>query len=176
MRDWTRYEKAKQLRDAGMTFKAVGAELGVGAQRAREMVFAQERRARRLEAEKENPSIIPWHRGLKYGTRYELERRGFTSKEDCKSLCGDDLEVYRRAVALPGWQPCEKWQWENSDKRLSFALVNEVRAWLGVEPFVPPQRESTAAEIERARRLLERNGYKVESPNTALSRPGAAGD
>lgn len=67
MRDWTRYEKAKQLRDAGMTFKAVGAELGVGAQRAREMVFAQERRARRLEAEKENPSIIPWHRGLKYG-------------------------------------------------------------------------------------------------------------
>lgn len=165
MRDWTRYENAKKLRDAGMTFKAVGVELCVSVERARQMVAAQERRERRIAVEAENPSLVPWHRGLKYGTRYELERRGFTSKEDCGILCGDDLEVYRRSVALPGWQPCEKWEWERNDKRLSFALVNEVRAWLGAELFVPPQRKATDAELERAKRLLERHGYKVESPN-----------
>jgi len=166
-RDWVRYERAKQLRDTGMTFKAVGSELGVCAARAREMVKTLEWHKQREEYEKANPSSVPWHRGLKWGTRRELERRGFGSKEDCQRLCRDDLEWYRRAVALPGWQPCDSlWRWKRSDYRLDLSLVNEVRAWLGVEPFVPPkppQRVATASELNRAKPLLERHGYRVES-------------
>lgn len=174
MRDWTRYEKAKQLRDAGMTLKSVGAELGVSAGRAGQMVAEQEHRERMIAVEAENPSLVPWHRGLKDRTRYELERRGFTSKEDCRLLCGDEIEAYRRTVALPGWPPCEKWELGHSDKLLSLAMVNEVRAWLGAEPYVPPQRKATAAGLDRAKRLLERHGYKVESPNESMGQSSSA--
>jgi hypothetical protein len=167
-KDWTRYEEAKRLRDSGMTFKAIGISLGVGMQRAREIVEKQERRERALAAERDNPSPIPWHRGLAYGMKYKLEIRGFRSKEDCEILCSDDLVVYRRSVALPGWEPCEGWEWKCSEKRLSFAEVNEVRAWLGASPFVPPQRIVSEAAIERAKKLLERNGYKIEFPNAEL--------
>lgn len=165
MRDWTRHEKAKKLRDSGMTFKAVGEALGVGAARASDMVRMQERREAYQAYRAEHPEPTKWFDGLTTGTAYRLEQCGFHSRDDCLSLARGNLEMWRGSVVLDGWKEDRGVLWKWSKKKLSLAIVNEVRAWLGVKPFAPPQPEATAAELERAKRLLERHGYKVESPN-----------
>jgi hypothetical protein len=153
MRDWKRYDEAKSLRDAGLTLKEVGAALGVSGSRAREMLETVARRERQLAEEAEDPSLVPWWRGLKNHTVGQLELRGFDSRDACMALAADDLTTYLR------------------EKRLSLAIVNEVRGWLGVAPYVPIPRVASTAELERARRLLERHGWRVEPPNAPPSRP-----
>ena len=169
MRDWKRYEEAKRLRDTGLTLKATGAALGISAARVRDMLAALERRERQLAREAENPSLVPWWRGLKYGTLYELQTRGFDSRDACMALVTDKLTIWRGAVALPGWEE-DKDSWRWSKKKLTLAIVNEVRAWLGVAPYVRGPRVASAAELGRARRLLERHGWRMEPPNVANNR------
>lgn len=175
MRDWKRYEEAKRLRDSGLTFKAVGEALGVGADRARDLVKAQERREAYLAYRAEHPRKPEWFDGLTAKTAERLKRCDLNSREDCMALASDDLQMWSGSVALPGWEEDRGVLWKWSDKKLSIAVVNEVRAWLGVSPFVPRQREATAAELERAKRLLEHHGYKVESPNEQGNAPRDAG-
>lgn len=160
--DWSRYEKAKQLRDGGLTYKAVGAELGVGMQRAREMVLRYERYERKLLAEKENPKLIPWWRGLTPRTVRVLESHGFKSKEDCRALCGN-LTVERGVVIFAPTWPLPKYQWWD-DLILTIKVANDVREWLGVAPIIPPPRAAAPGELERAKRLLIRYGYTVTPP------------
>jgi len=166
MRDWKRYEEAKRLRDTGLTLKATGALLGVSGNRVRDMLGTLERRDRQIAREAEDPSLVPWWRGLQLRTHYELKQRGFDSREACMALAADELTIWRGAVALPGWEEDkEAWRWKWSKRKLKLAMVNEVRAWLGVAPYVLGQRVASAAELDRARRLLERNGWRVEPPN-----------
>lgn len=166
--DWKRYEKAKQLRDSGATYRAIGAELGVGPARAKQLVDGQERKLKRLAAEAADPSLISWHRGLKNNTAWRLEQGGINSREACQILCRDDLVVYKGIVRLPGWteppHPRDPKPWSCYYKELSIKMVNEVREWLGVKPFTPPPKQATSADLDRALRLLERHGYKVEPP------------
>lgn len=99
---------------------------------------------------------------------HELERKGFKCRDACMALAADELTIWHRNVALPGWEE-DKDAWRWSQKKLTLAVVNEVRAWLGVAPYVPKQRAASAAELDRARRLLERNGWRVEPPNTEIA-------
>lgn len=166
MRNWQRYEEAKRLRDTGLTLKATGALLGVSGPRVRDMLATLERRERGRAFEAENPRTPPWHEGLKHRTVYELERAGFDSRDACMTLAAKELTMWRGAVALPGWEEYKQsWRWKWCEKRLTLAMVNEVRTWLGAAPYVPVARVASAAELERARRLLERNGWRVEPPN-----------
>lgn len=174
MRDWTRYEEAKRLRDSGMTFKAVGEALGVSAARARDLVRGQENRAAYLAYREANPKAPDWFAGLSANTARRLKECGFNSREDCHFLAADDLQMWRGSVVLPGWEEDRSVLWKWSDRKLSIAVVNEVRAWLGAEPFVPQQRKVTEAELQRAKRMLERHGYKVEPPNGSNEGPALA--
>lgn len=163
MRDWSRYEEAKRLRDSGLSLDAIGAELGVGASRVREMLKFLARKEREEAWRAENPVSPRWHDGLKLSIRLELERKGFNSREACVVFAADELKTWHGVVVF---QDCdyEDW-WRYSDKRFPIAVVNEIRAWLGVPPYVKPPKVTTAAEIERARKLLEENGWRVEPPN-----------
>ena len=168
MRDWKRYEEAKRLRDTGLTFKAVGAALGVSAERAREMVALQVRRERQLAWAAENPRTPPWWEGLKHRTKYELERAGFESRESCAAFAADELTIWRGAAVFKDNDDVNWWRWTH--KRFPLAMVNEIRAWLGCAPYAKASKAATPAELERARKLLERNGWRVEPPNVADKR------
>lgn len=163
MRDWGRHEEAKRLKKTGLTLKEVGEALCVSRGRVHAMLKELENRDRRIAREAEYPSLAPWHRGLKYSTWSELESKGFKSREECMLLAGDLMMVRRKTVALPGWkEEMEERKW--SGKTLKLSMVNEVRAWLGLEPYVPSPRIASDAELKRAQRLLEQNGWRVEPP------------
>jgi hypothetical protein len=149
-KDWKRHEEAKRLRDSGMTLKAVGAVLGVGAERVRNMLGDIERRDRVL-------ATNPWWAGLEPRTVNALLSRGIDSCEACAPLAANDLKFDLGSVwfKLP----------DGRREYLSLLQINAVRAWLGVAPYVPPDRSIGLKErMERARRLLERNGYRVAPP------------
>ena len=164
MRDWKRYEEAKRLRDTGLTFKAVGAALGVGVERARQMVASYARREEQLARWKENP---PWWEGLTGQTGRKLEWAGFDSRESCAAFAADELQMWRGAVVFKDRDEANWWRWTR--KRFTLAMTNEIRAWLGVKPYAKPQKATSAQELERARKLLERNGWRVEPPNAELN-------
>ena len=171
MRNWKKYEEAKNLRDTGLTLKAIGAVLGVSGARVGEMLSTLKRREDHASWEAEDKSRIPWHRGLKINTYWILNSRGFDSRESCVALAADDLTMWRGSVALPGWE-ADKDSWAYSKRKLKLKIVNEVRAWLGVKPYVPGRRVASDKELERARMLLERHGWSVYPPNVKLT--GAA--
>ena len=160
MKDWSRYEEAKRLRDSGMTYKDVGERMGVSSTRAREMVISMERKLRWIRFRAENPKPKKWYEGLSFATSNRLHECGFSSREDCLILAKDDLQMFNRCVVLPWWET-DRGMWRFSNKKLSLKVVNEVRLWLGVKEFVPKARVASHSEIERARRLLESHGYKV---------------
>lgn len=173
MRDWKRYEEAKRLRDTGLTLKATGAVLGVSGGRVREMLTALERRERSRAWEADNPRPKPWWHGLAHRTKYELERAGFDSRESCEVFAADDLTMWRGAVVFKDSDDADWWRWTH--KRFKLSMANEIRAWLGCQPFAKAPKATSAAELERARKLLERNGWRVEPPNVELTgRPGGA--
>jgi hypothetical protein len=174
MRDWKRYEEAKRLRDTGLTLKATGAAPGVCGDTVRYMLASLERREKSRVWATENPSLVPWWWGLKHGTRWELEQRGIDSRDAYMALAADELSIWRGAVALPGWEE-DKDAWRRSKRKIELSMVNEVRAWLGVAPYVPVQRVANTADLERARRLLERHGWRVEPPNVRAKLPAEAG-
>jgi hypothetical protein len=174
MRDWKRYEEAKRLRDTGLTLKETGAALGVCGDTVRNMLAKLKSREKVSVWAAENPSLVPWSWGLKDGTRWELEQRGFDSRDACMALAADELTIWRGYVALPGWEE-DKVDWRRSKRKLGLSMVNEVRARLGVAPYVPVQRVENTADLERARRLLERHGWRVEPPNVRAKLPAEAG-
>lgn len=170
MRNWGKYEEAKRLRDTGLTIKAIGAVLGVSGGRVGEMLSTLKRREDRALWEEEDKSRIPWHRGLKINTYWTLKSRGIDSRESCAALAADYLTMWRGSVALPGWEN-DKDSWAYSKHKLKLKIVNEVRAWLGVKPYIPGQRTASAKELERARMLLERNGWSIYPPNAKVTEP-----
>jgi hypothetical protein len=173
MRDWKRYEEAKRLRDTGLTLKATGAALGVSGARVRDMLATLERRERRRAWEAENPRPKPWWQGLAHRTKYELERAGFDSRESCSEFAADELTIWRGAAVFKDSDDADWWRW--TQKRFPLSMVNEIRAWLGCQPYAKAPKATTAAELERARKLLERNGWRVEPPNAEAQGPAPRG-
>jgi len=51
-------------------------------------------------------------------------------------------------------------------ERMSLETFNEIRIALGIDPFEQPKRKPTKAEIARAVKLLESEGYTVTRPST----------
>lgn len=163
MRDWKRYEEAKRLRDTGLTLKATGAALGVSVTRVSTMLAQLELRERHRAWKAENPRPPDWWEGLKSGTQCTLEFYGFDSRESCEAFAANDLTVWRGAIVFKDSDDADWWRWTN--KRFPLSMVNEIRAWLGHPPYAKTLKATTAAELERARKLLERNGWRVEPPN-----------
>ena len=164
MKDWTKHEEAKRLRDSGMTFKAIGAEIGVNYRHVGSMLKRLAIRNEYIAEGLEYPESKPtWWDGLDSRIAYELQDRGFYSREACMFFAGDEFTLYRGSVVLPGWDQ-EKNSFGYSDKKITLSKVNKVRAWLGVNPYVPGPRLASDAELDRARRLLERHGWRVEPP------------
>lgn len=161
MKNWSRREEAKRLRDTGMTYKEVGAAMGVSASYAR--VLVEQKRRREVVDQIRKRNGPPWYEGLDSKTVWELKRRGFESKQDCMIFLADDLPMHRGSVALPGWEE-DRSNWRFSEKKLPLGIVNEIRVWLGGSPFVPKPRIATRSELDRARRLLERHGWAVTPP------------
>ena len=169
MRDLKRYEEAKRLRDTGLTLKATGVAMGVSAARVGDMLSFLRRIERRAAQLAENPIAPPWWEGLKPRTKYELERYGFNSRDACLAFASDDLTIWRGAVVFPDCDEHDWWRW--SCKRFPLSTANEIRAWLGVKPIAKPAaKPATAAEIERARRLLALHGWRLEPPNAGVER------
>lgn len=73
MRDWTRYEEAKSLRESGLTLKQVGEALGVSAGRAKQMLEDLRRHAGQVAREKEDTRLVKWGQNLNPSTRARLE-------------------------------------------------------------------------------------------------------
>jgi hypothetical protein len=168
-KDWKRHEEAKRLRSNGMTLKAVGETLGVSVGRVRHMLSELDRKnkmdAYAIEKAKSDAELASrsWWGGLSSRTSWYLERVGIKSRDDCIAFAGDDLILYRGTVVLPALKE-DRRDWSMRDSRLSLEMVNEIRAWLGVHPYVPPDRVASAAEINRAKRLLEQHGWRVDPP------------
>lgn len=155
-----RYEKAKRLRDTGLTLKAIGAELGVSSTRVRQMLEELERRAWRAEhpqPEPDPPLPDPWWHGLSARTLNELQCASFDSRESCAVFASDNLTVSHGVVVFRDTLSGDLW-------RVPLSVVNEVRAWLGCQPLTKTRKVTSAAALDRARKLLERNGWKVEPP------------
>ena len=168
MKDWTKHEEAKRLRDSGMKLSDIGAKLGV----CKTTVSCLLKNLERKNLERRNLYLsirvteyneLHWWDGLEYSTRDVLIKTGFNSREDCMFFASDKLTMWRGSIVLPGWEE-DKSDWRWSKKKLPLAIVNEVRAWLGVDPYVPVPRVASNAELDRARRLLERHGWRVEPP------------
>ena len=155
--DRKRYEEAKRLRESGLTFKAIGISLGVSGSRARQMYKSQLTYEHRCAMEAENPRPKAWHHGLSYSTVDELKRIGVNSKEECMILAADNLTILHRRVVLQNLRG-------DSSEELLLSTVNEVRIWLGISKYVPPTRVASPAQLERAKRLLERHGWRVVPP------------
>ena len=158
MKNWKRHEEARRLRDSGMTLKAVGEEIGLSDSRVWTMLVQLEIRDRLGEPPPK------WHEGLKQRTINHLERAGINSREDCLPLTSENLTVWRKSIALHGWEE-DRLDWRWSRKKLPLDVVNDVRAWLGFPPYIPKPRIASQIEINHARRLLERHGWRVERPN-----------
>lgn len=171
---WERHEDAKRLRSNGMTLKAVGETLGVSVERIRQMLSELDRKNKKdayaIKKAKSDAELASrnWWGGLSSRTSWHLERVGIKSRDDCIAFAGDDLILYRGTVVLPALKEDKK-EWPMRDSRLSLEMVNEIRAWLGVQPYVPPDRVAGAAEINRAKSLLERHGWRVEPPGRPQS-------
>ena len=172
--DWERHEDAKRLRSNGMTLKAVGETLGVSVGRVRQMLFDLDRKNQKdayaIEQAKIDAELASrsWWCGLSSKTTWYLERVGIKSRDDCIAFAGNDLILYRGTVVLPALKEYKEY-WSMRESRLSLEMVNEIRAWLGVHPYVPPDRVASAAEINRAKRLLEQHGWRVEPPASPQS-------
>lgn len=173
-RNMDRHKEAKRLRDSGLKYKEIGKSLNVSITRARQLVKIWELKERIAAEERENPSLIPWHRGLNFRTIRELTRAGIHDKETCQLLCGNDLVVRRGKVQVPLKLKWEEWVMKgdrsvhSSGERIEASspillkYVNEVRVFFGVEPLAAQERPVTAVMLERAKRLLEKHGYLVE--------------
>ena len=144
MRDWTRYEEAKRLRDSGLTLNEAGEALGVSRSRVYEMLGMLKRRDIHRAWALDNKIAPPWWEGLGNKTRFALERAGFESREACVAFCADELTIWNRAVVFRDSDHAEWWRWTN--RRLPLGAVNEVRAWLGCQPYA---EATTAAELGR---------------------------
>lgn len=166
-RDWKLHEEARRLRASGMTLKSAGAAIGVSGTRVSTMLREIEHRDWRLSHPDMYPA--PWYEGLgaNGAELFELREAGIDSREACMQLVGNDLKISRRRVVLQGYEQDMKligW----SGKSLRLSLVNKVRAWINAPPIVPAPRSASAVEIERAKRLLERHGWRVTAPNSLL--------
>ena len=129
-----RYELAAKLRSEKKTFRKIGEALGVGPQRARQIV---------MKAEQMQNAAPRWTDGLRPRTGNSLRVAGFKSREEVELLLankglsvGDVYEIGQKAI-------------------------DEIRHWLGLEAF-QKSKSGTEAAITRAIMLLERNGYRVE--------------
>ena len=49
-------------------------------------------------------------------------------------------------------------------QRIKIQVVNEVRAWMGVEPYVIPVADANPERIKSAITYLTNHGYKIEAP------------
>lgn len=162
MRDWTKAEEAKRLRERGLTFRAVGEVLGCSANHARQLVLKIERRDRELAIGRPNYlARPPWWSGLSTRTVWELENAGFFSREDCMILAEDEMTSYSGWMNPPGWKN-SPWQ----RRMLSLKCVIEVRKWLGVSPH-PLEEIILRRQLKAARKLLEKHGWRVEPPSDA---------
>lgn len=165
MKDWSRYEEARALRDSGLSLKAVGQRLGISGSRVASMLRQLARKQAQDAREAADPSLVPWDRGLSGRARFALMRAGIESPEACAWLAADLLQVHKGAVMMPGWKEVKDDARLLDRKRLTMGVVNEVRAFLGVAPYVHVHtQESKAAtdkQIQRAKLLLERNGWRV---------------
>jgi len=168
MRNLERYREAKRLRDSGMTLRQAGATMGVSAQSIRDMVTWIERWDAQCAREAANPSLIEWSRGLDNDTIWALRRLGIESRDGCQIFAGE-LVFHRRDVCLPGWEEYkdkEPREWDRCPNKIRLFHVNKIRVWLGVEPFIYVKPAPSAAYLERAKVMLERNGYRVERVST----------
>ncbi len=134
-----RYDLAARLRAEKKTFRQIGEALGVGPQRAREMV---------MKAERMKNAGAHWTDGLSTRTGFALRRAGFESREALESTIaakglkvGDFVEIGPKAIA-------------------------EIRQWLGLEECAVG-KPATEVAIRRAIAMLERNGYRVEKAANA---------
>ena len=139
MRNEERRQEATRLRGLGMTYKAIGAELGVSADRARQIVVS-------LEFETRRRAIDPFF-GLRYTTVQRLRELGYESRDACRALANDD--VARNSMRGTTWA------------KLTLRMVNEIRGWLCVAPL---NSAVTPETLEQAKNLLEKHGYRVEYP------------
>lgn len=73
MRNWERHEEAKRLRDSGLTYKEIGAALGVSTVRAKQMLDELLRHHAQLAREAENPGLKKWGSHLNPSTRSKME-------------------------------------------------------------------------------------------------------
>ena len=73
MRDWTRYEEAKRLRDSGRTMREIGQALGVSPGRASQMLEDLRRHQEQLALEVKNQATPAWGEDLNPSTRSRLE-------------------------------------------------------------------------------------------------------
>jgi hypothetical protein len=167
-----RLEEALILRNSGLTFKAIGEKFGVSKSRVAQMLWQLDniKRREKIDAEiKADPNSGPWWYGLDRSTIHELIRSGKNSREDCIQFTSDNLVMWRGSVALPGWEE-DRDVWSTSNKKFKLKTVNKIRQWLGYDDFYPVKRITSEAELNRARRLLETHGYKIEQPNAAHKR------
>lgn len=129
-----RYELAKKLRGEGKKFREIGEVLGVGAQRARQIVEEYDRVMRRL-----SPS---WTDGLNTMTANALKCAEFTSKEHLENVISD------KGLAAGDYP------------RIGVKGVSEILKFLCIKPY-KTKKDPTEMAIQRAIALLELNGYSV---------------
>ena len=165
MRDWGRYDKAKSLKDTGLTTKSIAAEMGVSVTRVRHMLALVSRRDEIAAIHAEHPSPPKWWEGLDVRTANLLVKNGFDNRSACMVFASDNLTIWRGSAVFQCGDDSEDW-WRWSHKRFPLSKVNEIRVWLGVGQVGKPKaKPASAAELERARRLLERHGWHVSQPN-----------
>lgn len=158
--DEARVRSAMAMRAAGATYVSIGDSLGVTAERARQICLEHEVRKRR-RARGIGPKKPEWHAGLSLESVRELRRAGLLCREACLQLLQDDLSIYRgKRIVVPSHRRDATAQIFKEDT-VSLRALNEVRVWLGGEPFLLPRRVVTRAELARAVKLLQENGYIV---------------
>ena len=162
MRDWERYERARELRKQGNTLKQIGDLLEVSPQRVRQMIA-------QVDVRDKWASMGDWHAHLSNSARISLLSAGFDSRESCMEIAADDLRIYKGYARFKDDFSKGHKDWHRvTGRKLNLSTVNEVREWLGAAPYRATKqemKEPSPEAIKRAMRVLERAGYSVVGPD-----------
>lgn len=139
-----RYFQALSLREKGKTFREIGLALNVCTPRARQL-------ANKGKLMKENPEP-KWLKGLEHIIALRIKRIYNNKREVIAALKNGDIGIKKGRVC-------------GTIENIGKISISKLYEWLDISEPEIIRKSASPASIEKAKKLLEYNGYQINKLN-----------